>query len=243
MVAAWIGLAAVVWLQGPLTAREAAVLVRCGVEDDEILAAAAALGGVAPADDEDTEALKAAGASDALVDRLLVAEPTLRRLRRLAAWFEPVRGKAGKLSYLRPKSWRAEETEAGAADRAIRVTAPDGRPGDARRELFAFVQQEAGVGPRAEGPFADAAARLLADRLEDLGLKPRPIGTSTVELAGRKTMLYRVLGRSEDSEFEAGVAVTIDSAGTMVGAGYVAPAAGRDEVRALFADFAAALTW
>lgn len=242
MFVAMLGFVCAAAVQSPLTAGEAAVLVRCGLTDEEILAAAANLGGAAPADDAETEALRASGASEALIDRLLVAEPTLRRLRRLSSRFEPVNGRAGQFSYLRPKSWRASESTGEGTDRSVRLTAPDGRFGEAPREIFAFVQQESGVGPRAETPFAEAAARLLADRLEDLGLKPRPSTGGEVELAGKRVTLYRVAGRSDEVEFEAGIAVRIDATGRLVGAGYLAPSAGRDEVRALFVDFTAALS-
>ena len=242
MFVAMLGFVCAAAVQNPLTAGEAAVLVRCGLTDEEILSAAADLGGVAPADDAETEALRSAGASESLIDRLLVAEPTLRRLKRLATHFEPVRSRSGGLSYLRPRSWRASESVPSGSGRSVRLTAPDGRVGEAPREIFAFIQQESGVGPRAEAPFAEAAARLLADRLEELGLKPRPATGGEVELAGRKVILYRVAGKSDQAEFEAGIAVRIDATGRLVGAGYLAPSAGRDEVRALFVDFAAAFS-
>jgi hypothetical protein len=243
MIAASLFVVAAFAASGPMTAAEAEMLVRCGVADDEIVAAARRLGGAAPADEEDAVALRAAGASEALIDRLFVSEPTLRRLRRLAERFDGARSRAAGVAYLVPKGWRAEDRATENGGRLVRIYAPDARPKEARRELYLFVRPQSGFGGRASEPLGEAASNALADLLEGATLRPRP-GLATPTVVGRlRGSLRRTTGSSDDAEFEAGVAVVVDENELLVCAGYVAPSAGRDEVRALFNDFAASLAF
>jgi hypothetical protein len=225
-----------------MTADEAAMLSACGLSEDDIVATAARLGGTAPIDEADAEMLTKAGVPRTLIDRLFVAEPTLRRLRRLAEKFEAGKSDVVGLSYLRPKGWIASEATYARGAVYVRFRAPERSVNEAPRELFIFVRGDTGLGRRSENALAEAGARMIEDALEVAGLRPRPSGESEVELGGRRVALRRHAGKSGAAEFEIGVAMRIDEGGEILGAGYVAPSAGRDEMRTLFVDFCGAIT-
>jgi hypothetical protein len=243
MVLALWCVAAALTPSGPLTAAEAALLLRSGVAEADVLETAVRLGGCVAHDDDEVRELRLAGASEALVDRLVVAEPALRRLRRLAAKFEPARSEAAGLSFLAPKGWRVERDVAGAEGAMVRVISGEGAPGAAPRALFVFVRSRTGLSSRATGAVAEATARIMADRLEGAALRPRALDGGTALLGGRPVELKRLAGARGSEAFEAAVALRVEDDGRLIGVGYLAPAAARDEVRALFEDFAASLAF
>lgn len=227
--------------QGPLKAAEAALLLRCGVSEDEVLAASSRLGGCVARDEADVRELRAAGATEALVDRLVVAEPVLRRLARLSGRFDAARADALGLAFLSPKGWRIDRSAVGEDGGTVRTGASEGAPGAAPRALFAFVRERTGLSGRATAAVAEAASRIIADRLEGADLKPRSLERTVVDVMGAPAELFRLAGARGDEAFEVAVAVRVDADGRLVGAGYLAPAAAREEVRELFEDFAATL--
>ncbi|HYC79319.1 MAG TPA: hypothetical protein VEI02_17000 [Planctomycetota bacterium] len=236
----WVATWCATFAPDPLTAAEAAVLLYAGVPEAEVVDAASRFGGFAQTDEEGRDVLKAAGATDDLIDRLFVSEPTLRRLRRLSESFEPYwRGET--LSTLVPRGWRTDELPGARDGVVIRFTPPAAAPSALGPALFVFVQPRSGLAYEAAEAVADALAVRMADRLEAADLRPRATVEGSVRLLGAPADVRVLRGVRGAAAFEIGVAFRLDRDGRAVGVGYLAAPSVRDEVRSLFEDVAAAL--